>query len=162
MPVNPKMIVVEAMPTGTGSSLGLSLACSTPGVVTSGGAGLDLSNVSQPVYIVVKLVAAAGLRFVAQPADAAWFGHGTGKPTGPGTAGGRFEPEAVSYGGDMLLFRAVGQGGPKQAGQASQSQSQFAALLRFESATAATPTQQTGTTTLAAAVRSGGPIIIND
>lgn len=160
MPVNPNMIVVEAMPTGTGSSLGLSLACATPGVVTSGGAGLDLSSVSKPVYILVKLVAAAGLRFVAQPADAAWFGHGTGKPTGPGTAGGRFEPDAVSYDGDMLLFRAAGQGGPKQAGQASQPQ--FAALLRFESATTATASQQTGTTTLAAAVKSGGPIIIND
>ena len=160
MPVNPNMIVVEAMPTGTGSSLGLSLACATPGVVTSGGAGLDLSGIAKPVYVLVKLVGAAGLRFVAQPADAAWFGHGTGKPTGPGTAGGRFEPDAVSYDGDMLLFRAAGQGGPKQAGQAAQSQ--FAALLRFESTTTATPTQQTGTTTLAAAVKSGGPIIIND
>ena len=158
MPVNPKMIVVEAMPTGTGPSLGLSLACTTPGVVIGGGAELDLRAIGKPVYILVKLVAGSGLRFLDQPADAAWFGHGTGNPTGPGTAGGRFDPDAVSYDGAMLLFRAVGQGGPKQAGQGSQ----FAALLRFEAATPAAPTQQTGTTTLAAAVRSGGPIIIND
>ena len=157
-PAYPRMIVVDAMPTVTGNGVALSFTCSTPGVVTNGGKDLAFASITKPIFVYMRLVGAqqANLRFKPDPDDAAWFDRGTGKPTGPGNAGGRFQPKAVSDDGDALLFQATKQG---QGGT-------FAALLWFDSGTAATAAGSTqsmavSTTAMAAAI-SGGPIIIND
>ena len=149
-PTYPRLLVVEATPTITGTGATLSLACSTPAVVIDAGKNLDLHNIPKPLYILVKLAAGAGLRFRADPVDAAWFAPGTSKPTGPGNAGGKFDPEAASDGGDLLLLRVTRQGGGGK----------FAALLQFDPSTGTSTTQ--ATSTLRTASVSGGPIIIND
>lgn len=157
-PAYPRMIVIDAMPTVTGNSVALSFACSTPGVVTNGGKDLSFAGITKPIFVFMRLVGAqqAGLRFRPDPDDAAWFDRGTGKPTGPGNAGGRFQPKTVSDDGDALLFQATKQG---QGGT-------FAALLWFDPGTVATAAGSTQSmavsTTTMAAVKSGGPIIIND
>jgi len=158
-PAYPRMIVIDATPTVSGNSVALSFTCSTPGVVTNGGKDLALTGITKPVFVFMRLVGAqqADLRFRANPDDAAWFERGSGKPTGPGNGGGRLQPKAVSDDGDGLLFHATKQG---QGGI-------FAALFWFDSSNAPTATgsaQSTpvSTTMAPAALKSGGPIIIND
>jgi len=156
-PAQARMIVVEATPTDTGSGVALTFACSTPGVVTNGGKDLVLAGITRPIFVFVRLVGVqGGLRFPPHPDDAVWFGHGTGKPGVPGTAGGRLVPKAVADDGDALLFLATKQG---QGGT-------FAALFWFGTAVGAAVMSgiTSGTTAAAAstALKSGGPIIIND
>lgn len=154
MASNPQLIVIEVMPVVNGGTATLTLASATTGVV---GAGKDLEfkDVDKPMSFLLKLVSAAGWRFPPDPKDAAWFAPGNGNPTGPGTAGGRFDPKAVSTAGDALLVHA--HGGPSGV---------FAALLRIDPiAAAAAPKTTTATTTTTytrLAAISGGPIIIND
>ncbi len=120
------------------------LSSPRPGVVEPGTPpAIRLTGIHQPVMITIRLVGdyvdASGARFPANPRDAAWFGRGTALPPAPGTAGDMFRPIAVSRDGRELTFLAVnpGDGG------------RYRVRLHFGS-------------TLSAAARSGGPIIIND
>ena len=104
---------------------------------------IRLAGIRQPVLIMFQLTGTfaegSGARFPPDPHDAAWFGPGEALPQGPGTAAGMFKPLAVSADGKELLIFAVnaGDGGT------------YRARFQFGS-------------TLSAAAKSGGPIIIND
>jgi hypothetical protein len=120
------------------------LASPRPGLVDAGPPPrIRLGGIRQPVLILFELTGTfaeeSGARFPPDPHDAAWFGPGETLPQNPGTAAGMFRPLAVSADGKELLVFAMnaGDGGT------------YRARFQFGS-------------TLSAAAKSGGPIIIND
>jgi hypothetical protein len=151
MATNPKLIVIDVMPVANGNNtVTLTLACATQGIVVDGGKNLKLKDQGKPLYFLLKLVPATGFKFLSSPKDAAWFAEGN-SPHGPGNAHGHFDPEAVSGDRDLLLVHAHGG-----------KQGTYYAMLNFEDNAPAPVSQTAGGTTLMAAVKSGGPIIIND
>jgi hypothetical protein len=128
-----------------GNDVGFSLASGSPGVVVPGvPPKINLAGIRQPVLLTIELVGAAvekaDVRFLANPHDAMHFGHGHTPPTGPGTAGGMFNPLTVSDDGRELSFLA------RNPGDGEDYRANFNYTYESNSRASA----------------SGGPIIIND